>query len=107
MPKAPSTSVSKSKKSGNDKENKTKREPNVYNKFVSAQLPIYKAANPGVDSKTAFKEIAVMWRDSEENPNRGKPVKSKKKKVADALPASSSSAPSSSQPSSAVPSSDI
>ncbi|KAF8920582.1 hypothetical protein CPB85DRAFT_1428660 [Mucidula mucida] len=107
MPKAPSTSASKSKKSGTDKENKTKREPSAYNKFVSAQMPIYKAANPDVNPKTALKEVSGMWRDSEENPNRGKPVKSKKKKVVDALPASSSSPPSSSQPSSAVPSSDI
>ncbi|KAJ3717281.1 hypothetical protein DFJ43DRAFT_1099642 [Lentinula guzmanii] len=110
MPKAPSASVSKaatkSVKTKTSKDPKEKRPPSAYNIFVAEKMKSWKADNPGANAKDAMKAVGAMWANAEENPNRGKPPKSKKAKT----PKNTSNVPaSSSQPASDendVPSSD-
>ncbi|KAJ4485599.1 hypothetical protein J3R30DRAFT_3696975 [Lentinula aciculospora] len=101
MPKAPSTSTSKaatkSVKTKTSKEPKEKRPPSAYNMFVSEKMKSWKADNPGANAKDAMRAVGVMWASAEENPNRGKPLKSRKAKTPKdtySAPASSSQPPS-------------
>ncbi|KAJ3721968.1 hypothetical protein FB446DRAFT_747879 [Lentinula raphanica] len=85
MPKAPSASTSKtatkSAKTKTSKEPKEKRPPSAYNVFVAERMKTWKADNPGANAKDAMRAVSVMWASAEENPNRGKPPKSKKAKT--------------------------
>ncbi|KAJ3869232.1 hypothetical protein EV359DRAFT_76928 [Lentinula novae-zelandiae] len=85
MPKASSTSTSKAASKGanakTSKAPKEKRPPSAYNIFVSEKIKSWKASNPKANAKDAMKAVSVMWASAEENPNRGKPPKSKKAKT--------------------------
>ncbi|KAK0194128.1 hypothetical protein F5146DRAFT_1134898 [Armillaria mellea] len=112
MPKATKDSsvkvASKPSKTKTVKEVKTPREPSKYQQFMSVQLKLWKEQNPDRSATDAMKEVAVIWRDSPENPNRGKAPRPKKKKAA--KPGSSSEPSSSSSPSrspESAPSSDL
>ncbi|KAK0236253.1 hypothetical protein EDD85DRAFT_839962 [Armillaria nabsnona] len=102
--------ASKVSKTKTAKEDKTPREPSKYQQFMSVQLKLWKVQNPDRSATDAMKEVAVIWRDSPENPNRGKAPRPKKKKTAkpgsSSEPSSSSSPPRSSDKESA-PSSDL
>ncbi|KAJ3830254.1 hypothetical protein F5880DRAFT_1606819 [Lentinula raphanica] len=63
------------------KEPKEKRPPSAYNVFVAERMKTWKADNPGANAKDAMRTVSVMWASAEENPNRGKPPKSKKAKT--------------------------
>ncbi|KAJ1877096.1 hypothetical protein LPJ66_012176, partial [Kickxella alabastrina] len=39
-----------------------------YNKYMKAQLPIFKAKNPGISHKEAFIGVAKEWAMAPENP---------------------------------------
>ena len=39
-----------------------KREPSLYNKYMSKTLPDYRKEHPEMDAKTAFKTVAAMVR---------------------------------------------
>ncbi|KAK0485024.1 hypothetical protein IW261DRAFT_1460004 [Armillaria novae-zelandiae] len=99
--------TSKASKTKTFKEVKTPREPSKYQQFMSVQLKLWKEQNPDRAPTDAMKEVAVIWRDSPENPNRGKAPRPRKKKAA--KPGSSSEPSSSSPPrlSESVPSSDL
>ncbi|KDQ06730.1 hypothetical protein BOTBODRAFT_60457 [Botryobasidium botryosum FD-172 SS1] len=86
MPKAaadPEKKTRKTKKSGEPKE---KRPPTNYQLFMKNNITSYKESHPGISHKDAFKEVALLWKDAEENPNRGgtapvkKPAAKKKAK---------------------------
>ncbi|KAJ8595142.1 hypothetical protein M405DRAFT_929712 [Rhizopogon salebrosus TDB-379] len=62
------------------KEDKPKRAPSAYNLFVQAHMKEWKDSHPGAPIKEAMAEIAAMWRDAPENPNRGKEPKARKTK---------------------------
>ncbi|KAG1720713.1 uncharacterized protein EDB91DRAFT_1177422 [Suillus paluster] len=82
------TKRANAKTSKADKEDKPKRAPSAYNLYVQAHMKEWKEANPGAPIKEAMSEIAVMWRDAPENPNRGKEPKARKPKAAAAPKAS-------------------
>ncbi|KAF8869059.1 hypothetical protein BD779DRAFT_1424917, partial [Infundibulicybe gibba] len=63
-----------------DKADKPKREPSAYNIFCKANMKVWNEANPG-RAKEAMGEMAKLWKDAPENPNRGKDVKSRKPKA--------------------------
>ncbi|KAG7451467.1 uncharacterized protein BT62DRAFT_927171 [Guyanagaster necrorhizus] len=88
--------MSKASRTKTAKEGKAPREPSKYQQFMSVQLKLWKEQNPDRSARDAMKEVAVLWRDSPENPNRGKAPKPKKKKAANS--GSSSEPFSSSQP---------
>ncbi|CAO3573261.1 unnamed protein product [Mortierella alpina] len=48
----------------------TKRKMSAYNSYMKEELPKYKAANPGVEHKEAFKQVAGKWKTSTQNPKR-------------------------------------
>ncbi|KAF7300174.1 hypothetical protein MKEN_01341000 [Mycena kentingensis (nom. inval.)] len=77
-----STKTKKDAKTDKDGNPKEKRPPSAYNLFVKENMPIWKAANEGKSHKDAMAGIAAMWRDSPENPNRGKEPKPKAPKAA-------------------------
>ncbi|KAF8995229.1 hypothetical protein BDQ17DRAFT_1545255 [Cyathus striatus] len=58
---------------------KPKRPPTLYNLFIKENTKKWREAHPEDSYKNAFKEVAKMWKDAPENPNRGKPSSSKKK----------------------------
>ncbi|KAG8957008.1 hypothetical protein FRC00_004591 [Tulasnella sp. 408] len=111
-PKTATTTAKKaSRKDKKDGQPKEKRPPSPYNLFVKEQMPIWKDANPGRPVKEAMQAIAALWAESDLNPNKGKPPKTKSKKKAsssddvdDDQPAASSSIVGSS---SVAPSSDF
>ncbi|OJA10100.1 hypothetical protein AZE42_07533 [Rhizopogon vesiculosus] len=74
------TKRANTKTSKADKEDKPKRAPSAYNLFVQAHMKEWKESHPGAPIKEAMSEIAVMWRDAPENPNRGKEPKARKTK---------------------------
>ncbi|KAF9924161.1 hypothetical protein FBU30_005829 [Linnemannia zychae] len=49
---------------------RSKRLPTAYNLYIKNELPKYKAAHPNVEHKKAFKQVAYLWKDAPENPNR-------------------------------------
>ncbi|KAJ7271355.1 hypothetical protein B0H12DRAFT_1067199 [Mycena haematopus] len=51
-----------------------KRPVSKYNLFVAANLAKWKEENPG-RSTAALAAVAQLWAESDENPNKGKPVK--------------------------------
>ncbi|KAH0832846.1 hypothetical protein J3R83DRAFT_11773 [Lanmaoa asiatica] len=75
------TKRANAKPSKQDKEDKPKRAPSVYNLFVQVKMKEWKENNPGVPIKEAMSEIGALWRDAPENPNRGKEPRSKKPKA--------------------------
>ncbi|KAK0223572.1 hypothetical protein IW262DRAFT_1367907 [Armillaria fumosa] len=113
--------ASKASKTKTVKEAKTPREPSKYQQFMSVQLKLWKEQNPGRAPTDAMKEVrsssclyltirayiqvAVIWRDSPENPNRGKAPRPKQKKAA--KPGSSSEPSSPPRSSESAPSSDL
>ncbi|KAK0500092.1 hypothetical protein EDD18DRAFT_1459884 [Armillaria luteobubalina] len=107
MPKA-IKAASKASKTKTVKEAKTLREPSKYQRFMSVQLKLWKEQNPDRAPTDAMKEVAAIWRDSPENPNRGKAPRLRKKKAAkpgsSSEPSSSSSPPCSSE---SAPTSDL
>ncbi|KAJ1922868.1 hypothetical protein IWQ60_006229 [Tieghemiomyces parasiticus] len=50
----------------------TTRKLSPYNEFMKKELPKYKAANPDVEHKMAFKAVAGLWKTAPENSNRKK-----------------------------------
>jgi len=60
----------KTRRSKADKEEKPKRSPSAYQVFVKANLKAWNEANPG-RSKEIMSQMALLWKDAPENPNRG------------------------------------
>ncbi|KAF7328392.1 HMG box domain-containing protein [Mycena venus] len=75
--KTANTKTKKTEKT--DGEKKEKRAPTLYQAFVAANLPKWNAANPD-RKKEGMAEVARMWRESDENPNKGQAPKEKKPK---------------------------
>ncbi|KAK7464213.1 hypothetical protein VKT23_006379 [Stygiomarasmius scandens] len=107
MPKAASSSkttksATRAAKEKPVKEKKEPRAPSAWQLFCEKNRPAWKEANPDAKGNEWMKALGDMWKDSPENPNRGKEPKTKKKKSkksgVDAAPkdAASSSPPSSS-----------
>ncbi|KAI1321608.1 hypothetical protein EDD11_003088 [Mortierella claussenii] len=48
-----------------------KKKMSAYNTFMKEELPKYKAKHAGVEHKEAFKQVAIMWKKSPQNPKRG------------------------------------
>lgn len=69
-----------------DKEDKPKREPSAYQVFVKANMKAWNEANPG-RSKEAMSQMALLWKNAPENPNRGKDTKARKPKDTASKPA--------------------
>ncbi|KAJ1983277.1 hypothetical protein H4R33_004811 [Dimargaris cristalligena] len=46
------------------------RKMSPYNLYMKRELPKYKAANPDVAHKEAFKAVAGMWKNSPDNPKK-------------------------------------
>ncbi|KAJ7231159.1 hypothetical protein B0H12DRAFT_217902 [Mycena haematopus] len=69
------TTKTKAKKTDDNGEKK-KREPSAYNIFVRTNLPKWNEAHPD-RKKEGMGEVAKLWANAEENPNRGKPVTKK------------------------------
>ncbi|QRV91338.1 YABBY domain-containing protein [Ceratobasidium sp. AG-Ba] len=74
MPKAESKSIKAAKEPKEAKE----KTPTLYQLFMKERLPEYKKEHPGVDHKEAFKAVALEWKDSDKNPNKGKEAKPKR-----------------------------
>ncbi|KAF8927102.1 hypothetical protein EDD21DRAFT_413937 [Dissophora ornata] len=68
MPKVKATSVP-SKKAAAAAE-PPKKKMSAYNTFMKEELPKYKAKHAGVEHKEAFKQVAIMWKNSPNNPKR-------------------------------------
>ncbi|KAK3843977.1 MAG: hypothetical protein J3R72DRAFT_439507 [Linnemannia gamsii] len=67
MAKTQRVSVSKAHAS------RSKRQPTTYNLFIQSELPKYKAANPNLEHREAFRQVAYLWKSAPENPNRTPP----------------------------------
>ncbi|KAB5593426.1 YABBY protein [Ceratobasidium theobromae] len=74
MPKAATTKTTKAKEPKEPKEAKEKT-PSPYQLFMKEQLPVYKSKNPEVTHKDAFRAVALLWKDADENPNKGQAAK--------------------------------
>ncbi|KAJ7279958.1 hypothetical protein C8J57DRAFT_1464417 [Mycena rebaudengoi] len=61
-------------KTNADGTEKTKRAPTAYNLFVSKEIKLWREDNPDKPYKEGMSAVALLWADSPENPNRGKPV---------------------------------
>ncbi|KAF8150244.1 hypothetical protein B0H34DRAFT_862861 [Crassisporium funariophilum] len=59
---------------------KPKREPTAYQIFCKEHMKKWNEAHPG-RAKEAMSEIALMWKDAPENPNRGQEPKARKPKA--------------------------
>ncbi|KAF8328659.1 uncharacterized protein EI90DRAFT_3125735 [Cantharellus anzutake] len=70
MPKAPKADSEKPKRE--KKVTGEKRPTTLYQTYMKEKLPEYKAKNPGVSHKDAFSAVAKLWKDADENPNKGK-----------------------------------
>ncbi|KAG8931229.1 hypothetical protein FRC02_003044 [Tulasnella sp. 418] len=63
-----------------------KRAPSAYNNFMATHMKTWRTEHPAASAKEAMAapiamvghQIAAQWKDSPENPNRGKPSKPKK-----------------------------
>ncbi|KAF9910474.1 hypothetical protein BX616_010857 [Lobosporangium transversale] len=69
MPKVKATAVPTKKSSAPTEAPKKKM--SIYNTFMKEELPKYKAKHAGVEHKEAFKQVAIMWKNSPLNPKRG------------------------------------
>ncbi|KAF9996409.1 hypothetical protein BGZ80_006836 [Entomortierella chlamydospora] len=67
MPKVKATPVP-SKKTAHAEP--AKKKMSAYNTFMKEELPKYKAKHPDVEHKEAFKQVAIMWKNSPLNPKR-------------------------------------
>lgn len=47
---------------------KVKRPPSAYNRYISAEVPKYMKAHPGLGRTECFKAVAAMWKDDPSNP---------------------------------------
>ncbi|KAG8744895.1 hypothetical protein FRC10_009265 [Ceratobasidium sp. 414] len=54
------------------------KSPSLYQLFMKDRLPEYKAEHPDVSHKDAFKNVALEWKDSDRNPNKGREAKPKR-----------------------------
>ena len=76
MPKADTKNKSPVKKAAKaakvDKADKVKRPPSLYNLFMKSELAKVKKSNPELDHKAAFTAAAGNWKNSPQNPNKGK-----------------------------------
>jgi len=61
-----------------DKEEKAKRPPTAYQLYMKDTLAKVKAENSEMSHADAFKKVASMWKDADENPNKGKEKPEKK-----------------------------
>jgi len=61
-----------------DKEEKAKRPPTAYQLYMKDTLVKVKGENPDMTHGDAFKKVAAMWKDADENPNKGKEKPEKK-----------------------------
>ncbi|KAF7341693.1 hypothetical protein MSAN_02067700 [Mycena sanguinolenta] len=66
-------------KKAEDKADKPKRPPSAYNIFIKENLPKWNEAHPD-RKKEGMAEMAKLWANAEENPNRGKAKKDSKAK---------------------------
>ncbi|KAK3825968.1 MAG: hypothetical protein J3Q66DRAFT_385049 [Benniella sp.] len=48
-----------------------KKKMSAYNTFMKEELPKYKAKHPDVEHKEAFKQVAILWKNSSLNPKKG------------------------------------
>ncbi|KAF5351414.1 hypothetical protein D9758_013509 [Tetrapyrgos nigripes] len=97
----PSTSSKSSSKATKDKpagEKKQKRPPSAYNLYIKNNSAKWKEENPGKKQSEMMKEMAVLWKDADENPNKGREPKPKKKKSDSARATVAKDAASSSPP---------
>ncbi|KAG6889082.1 hypothetical protein C0995_003935 [Termitomyces sp. Mi166 len=62
-----------------DKADKPKREPTAYQLFCKKHMKAWNDANPG-RAKEAMSQMAKLWKDAPENPNRGAEPKARKMK---------------------------
>ncbi|KAG5340095.1 hypothetical protein C0989_002797 [Termitomyces sp. Mn162] len=62
-----------------DKADKPKREPTAYQLFCKKHMKAWNDANPG-RAKEAMTQMAKLWKDAPENPNRGAEPKARKAK---------------------------
>ncbi|KAG0210339.1 hypothetical protein BGX28_009391 [Mortierella sp. GBA30] len=70
MPKVKATPVPAKKTAAAAAPEPAKKKMSAYNTFMKEELPKYKAANPGVEHKEAFKQVASKWKTSSLNPKR-------------------------------------
>ncbi|KZP20680.1 hypothetical protein FIBSPDRAFT_954374 [Athelia psychrophila] len=63
-----------------EKEKKEKRAPSAWNIYMGEHLKTIKEAT-GKTGPEAMKEVAALWKDAPENPNRGKEPKARKPKA--------------------------
>eukprot|EP00762_Andalucia_godoyi_P004380 ANDGO_08185.mRNA.1 Protein YABBY 4 len=54
------------------KEDKPKREPSAYNKFMKDELARLKKDHPEMNHKELFRIAANNWKNSPQNPKAGK-----------------------------------
>ncbi|KAF9437681.1 hypothetical protein BGZ76_011593 [Entomortierella beljakovae] len=47
-----------------------KKKMSAYNTFMKEELPKYKAKHANVEHKEAFKQVAILWKNSPLNPKR-------------------------------------
>ena len=71
MPKAATTKTTKAAKEPKEPKEAKEKTPSQYQLFMKERLPAYKAENPEVTHKEAFKNVALEWKDSDQNPNKG------------------------------------
>lgn len=75
------------KSDSEDKPKKEKKTPGekkpitAYQQYMKDQLPIWKSSNPDVPHKDAFSAVAKLWKEADENPNKGKESKPKEPKT--------------------------
>ncbi|KAF9361322.1 hypothetical protein BGX34_007213, partial [Mortierella sp. NVP85] len=51
-------------------ESSSKKKMSAYNTFMKEELPKYKAKHPDVEHKEAFKQVAILWKNSSQNPKK-------------------------------------
>ncbi|KAG6827382.1 hypothetical protein H0H92_012038 [Tricholoma furcatifolium] len=76
---ATKTANEKTRKPKADKADKPKRDPTPYQLFCKKHMKAWNDANPG-RAKEAMSQMAKLWKDSPENPNRGAEPKPRKAK---------------------------
>ncbi|KAG0246090.1 hypothetical protein B0O80DRAFT_496787 [Mortierella sp. GBAus27b] len=71
MPKVKSTATAAAAAPSKKPAESSKKKMSAYNTFMKDELPKYKAKHPGIEHKEAFKQVAIMWKNSSLNPKRG------------------------------------
>jgi len=74
----PKETVTPRRKNASDPHDKPKRPPTAYQLYMKDTLSKVKSENSEMSHAEAFKKVAAMWKDADENPNKGKEKPEKK-----------------------------